>query len=235
MEGPRASEDLFTPIHKALRSMIYDLGGRLQNNDFQDIAATSSLVQDLENDFSLARLAGCVLCTLHQHADDEEFSIFPAASASNRELIASLIQDHQELTRRELAIARSAHDLLALDQPEGRVAAGIVLNQMSNELFAAYMAHMNREETELVPRMKEQFTDEQMVRMRGAIMGRMPPGRMMAVLGWMAPALNPSELTSLLGSMRRGVPPEFFRTVTDLCAARVDPARWSRVKANLGL
>jgi len=235
MDGTKATEDLFTPIHKALRLMIYDLGGRLQNNDFQDLSATSSLVRDLENDFSVARLAGCVLCMLHQHADDEEFSIFPPALASNRELVASLIQEHQDLTRREIDVQRSAHDLLALDRADDRVAAGIVLNQMANELFAAYMVHMNREEAELVPRMKEQFTDEQMARMRGAIIGRMPPERVMATLGWMAPALNSSELTAFLGSMKQGAPPEFFRTVTGLCAARVDPARWNRVKANLGL
>jgi hypothetical protein len=235
MEGAKATEDLFTPIHKALRSMIYDLGGRLQNNDFQDVAATSSLIRDLENDFSVARLAGCVLCTLHQHADDEEFAIFPPASASNRDLIASLIQEHQELTRKELAIMGSSHDLLALDRADDRVAAGIALNQMTNELFAAYMVHMNREEAELVPRMKEQFTDEQMARMRGAIIGRMPPERVMATLHWMAPALNPSELTNFLGSMRRGAPPEFFRSVTDLCATRIDPARWNQVRARLGL
>ena len=235
MEGAKATEDLFTPIHKALRSMIYDLGSRLQKNDFQDVAVTSSLVRDLENDFALARSAGCVLCILHQHADDEEFSIFPPASASNRELVASLIQEHQELTRRELTILGSAHDLLALDQAADRVAAGVVLNQMANELFAAYMAHMNREEAELVPRMKEQFTDEQMTRMRGAIIGRTPPERVMATLGWMAPALNPTELATFLGSLKKGAPPEAFRAVTDLCAARVDPARWSQVKAHLGL
>ena len=172
---------------------------------------------------------------LHQHADDEEFSIFPPALASNRELVASLIQEHQDLTRREIDVQRSVHDLLALDRADDRVAAGIVLNQMANELFAAYMVHMNREEAELVRRMKEQFTDEQMARMRGAIIGRMPPERVMATLGWMAPALNSSELTAFLGSMKQGAPPEFFRTVTGLCAARVDPARWNRVKANLGL
>jgi hypothetical protein len=34
-----ATMDLFTPIHKALRSMIYNLGGRLQAVDFSDPAA----------------------------------------------------------------------------------------------------------------------------------------------------------------------------------------------------
>jgi len=49
----------------------------------------------------------------------------------------------------------------------------------------------------------------------------------------MASALNSSELTAFLGSMKQGAPPEFFQKVTDLCAARVDPARWNRVKAGL--
>ena len=230
-----ATEDLFTPIHKALRSMIYHLGGRLQCHDFADRVATESLVTDVEHDFSVARSAGCVLCTLHGHADDEDVSIFPSAARFDGALVTSLIQEHHDLTRRELEIAKAGHAILAMEAAEERIRAGIALNQTANDLFAAYMTHMNREEAELVPRMKEHFTDEQLAAMRGAIIGRMPPERVMAILGWMAPSLNRTELTEFLGGLKRGMPPPAFRSVCDLCAARVEPARWEAVRTGIGV
>jgi len=230
-----ATEDLFTPIHKALRSMLYDLSGRLQTNDFADLAATKSLVNDLENDFAVAQLAGCNLCVLSQHASDEEATIFPGVAKAGNQLIATLIEEHHDLARREVSLARSGHALLAIENPEGRVGAGIRLNQSANELFAAYIAHMNREETDLVPWMSEHFSDAEIVAMRSAIMGRMPPDRMFAILGWMLPSLNVRELSRLLGEVKSAVPPQAFRAITDICEARVDPARWQEVRQIIGL
>jgi Hemerythrin HHE cation binding domain len=230
-----ATGDLFTPIHKALRSMIYSLSERLQTNDFADVAVTKALVTDLENDFAIARSAGCMLCVLSQHAVDEESVIFPPVVRAGNGLIAQLIEEHHDLARRELALAKEAHQLLAMESGDRRIDAGIRLNLEANQLFAAYIAHMNREEVELVPLMRKHFTDEQLVAMRSTIMGQMPPDRMFFVLGWMLPSLNVAELSGLLSSFRQGAPPQLMKAVTDLCAAKVEPARWSEVKIRVGL
>jgi len=230
-----ATEDLFTPVHKGLRSMIYSLSSRLQTNDFADVPATRGLVTDLESDFDVARSAGCALCVLSHHAVDEESDVFPGVGTVGNGLVASLIEEHHELTRRELALATSAHELLAMASPELRVDAGIRLNQAANSLFALYIAHMNREESDLVPLMREHLTDSQMAKMRGTIISRMPPERLFALLGWMLPSLNVSELSGMLSAVRPGMPPPAFRAVTDLCAAKVDPSRWNEVKVRVGL
>ena len=94
---------------------------------------------------------------------------------------------------------------------------------------------MNREETDLVPRMKETFTDAELAAIRGTIIGRMPPDRLFALLGWMLPALNATELSGLLSSFQGKAPPEFVRKVTELCAQRVEPARWATVKGRVGI
>ena len=227
--------DLFTPIHKALRCMIYSLGARLQTNDFADVAATTQLVVDLENDFEVARSAGCILCVLSGHAVDEQSAIFPHVADFGPELVQSLIEEHHDLMRRELALARSAHDLLALGSPEARVSAGAALNLSANDLFAAYLAHMNREETHLVPLMREHFSDEEMNRMRGAIMGALPRERLFAILEWMLPSLNLTELTRMLSAMKVGLPPPSFGAMTELAAQRVDPDRWRMAKQRVGI
>ena len=230
-----ATEDLFTPIHKGLRSMIYGLSSRLQTNDFADLAATKALVNDLENDFAVARTAGCILCVLAHHATDEETVIFGDVAKIANSLATTLIEEHHGLTRRELAIAASSHELLAMESAQGRIDAGVRLNQAANGLFAAYITHMNREEDELVPLMKEHFTDAEMAAMRGTIIARMPPERLFGLLGWMLPSLNVTELSSLLASVGQGAPPAVMKAITDLCDAKVDPALWRAVKSRIGL
>lgn len=229
-----ATEDLFTPIHKGLRSMIYDLSSRLQTNDFANVAATEALATDLEHEFEVARSAGCTLCILAHHATDEETVIFGDVAKVDAPLITKLIDQHHDLTRRELEVAHRAHEIAAMNDPGERVLAGAGLNRTANELFAAYIAHMNLEETDLVPRMQNHFTDAQMVAMRGVIMGRMPPDRLFAILRWMLPSLNVTELSELLRSVRPGVPPPVYQKVTDLCEARVNPTIWSETKSRIG-
>lgn len=230
-----AQGDLFTSIHKGLRAMIYSLAVRLQTNDFADVQATKALLTDLENDFAVARSAGCALCILSQHAVDEESVIFPAVTSVGTTLATELISEHHDLTRRELEIAKAGHELLSTDAAEARIRAGAQLNLAANQLFGAYITHMNREEAELVPLMQQHFSDPEMAAMQGKIISQLPPDRVMAILRWMLPSLNVSELSRLLVTFKGAAPPPFVKAVTDLCAARVDPARWDAVKLRVGL
>jgi hypothetical protein len=228
-------EDLFTPIHKGLRAMIYNLSGRLQTNDFANVASTKTLTTDLEYDFAVARSAGCILCIFSHHATDEDSLIFNHTEKVANVLTATLIAEHHELTRRELELTKSAHEILEMDSADGRIVAGIRLNAAANELFAVYLAHMNREETELVPLMQQHFTDPEMVAMRGQIIGAMPPERVMAILSYMLPSLNVSEISDFIGSVRQTAPPPVAKAVTELAAAKVDPARWAEAKSIIGI
>ena len=176
-----------------------------------------------------------MVCTFHHHAEDEESAVFPAAARFQGGLIAALVDEHHGLTRRELEITKSAHQILDMKDAGMRIAAGVQLNQSANALLAAYITHMNREETELVPAMREHFTDAQQAAMRGLIIGRMPPERLFAILGWMLPSLNVTELTDLLSSIKKTAPAPLLAAVTRLCADRVDPTRWGAVKARAGL
>lgn len=230
-----AHEDLFTTIHKGLRAMLYELSTRLQTNDFADLEATRTLVSDLEHDFAVARSAGCAVCILSHHATDEEKHIFASVSPVGGALISTLVAEHHRLTHQELEIGRAAHRLLDEPSARGRIEAGGRLNRAMNALMVDYLAHMNREEAELVPLMQQHFTDGQMAAMRGAIMAGLPPDRMFAILGWMLPSLNVTELSDLLGAVSQGAPPALMDGIRSLCDAKVDPSRWQAVRVRTGI
>lgn len=231
----RATEDIFTPIHKAIRSMIYDVGGRLQTNDFADRDASKPLLADLEHEFSDALSSGCLLCILHHHATDEELSVFPSVSSYGPELVQSLIQEHRDLARQLGSITTHSRALAQLSTTNQRIEAGSALNREVNTFFADYIEHMNREEVELVPLMQERFTNEQMRAMRATIIAGMPPDRVAAIFRWMLPSLNVTELTDLLGGVKAAAPPAFLAVLARIGEERVDPARWRAVKAKVGI
>jgi hypothetical protein len=236
MAGPSSvgTEDLFTPIHKAIRSMIYELSARVQTQDFEDLESSRTLVRDLEHNFSAATSAGCLLCLLHHHAGDEERHVFASTATLDGPLTEGFIAEHHGLTRRLGGITGHAHDLLTLGSPTERALAGERLTLELNEFFATYLAHLNREDATLIPFMRAHFTDEQQRRMRGAIMAGIPPDRMAEILRWMLPALNPSELTKFLAGVKATAPPPMFEAIRQLGDRYVPADRWEAVRERVG-
>ncbi len=229
-----ASEDLFTPIHKAIRSMIYHLGGRLQAVDFADKPASAAVLSDLQHEFSNAVSSTCVLCLLHAHAGSEESDVFPSMESIDPNLIRALLGDHQEIRRRLVTLTAMAEELEGTEAPARRIEWGARINREANEFFAFYLAHMNKEEVTIVPAMKEHFTNEQLRAMQGAIMGAMPPDRLASYLRWMLPSLTVDELTGMLSGVKNGAPPQFLQFVNGIGMANVDPARWAAMRERVG-
>ena len=228
-----ATADIFTAIHKAIRSMIYSLGGQLQTLDFADRGATERLLAEIRIDFASSLGANCVLCLLHAHAGSEEWGAFPQVSKVEPGLIAGLLAEHHDITTRLTRISERSTELLALDDPGARVEAGARLNREVNDFFAAYLLHMNHEETELVPAMQKHFTDEQIFAMQAAIEHHVPQERLVAYLEWLLPSLNATELTAVITGAKEDAPPELVRIVTTIGETKVDPARWKVVSARL--
>jgi hypothetical protein len=224
-----ATADIFTPIHKAIRSMIYSLGGQLQTIDFADRAATETLLAQVKVDFGSALGSNCVLCLLHHHAGSEEWGLFGEASRFEPALITTALTEHHELEKRLMAISASSADLLAVDEPGPRLVRGVALTREVNDFMARYLTHMNWEETTLVPAMQKHFTNEQMFGMRAAIEKHMPRERFAAYLRWMLPSLNVAELTEMFAGAKQSAPPEMAQILTGIAESMVDPSRWKAV------
>jgi hypothetical protein len=92
-----AREDLFTPIHKGIRSMIYDLGTKLQKTDFTDVAATNAILTQLKHNLQSAN-STCIVCMLHEHGGHEDQSIFPQLAPFDSKAVDAMIQEHVDHT-----------------------------------------------------------------------------------------------------------------------------------------
>jgi hypothetical protein len=229
-----ARADIFTPIHKGLRSVIYELGKELQTADFTDAHATDTLVSRLKQDLSLVS-STCLLCLLHEHAGAEDQYIFPDVRTYEPKLVDTLLQEHREAVRRIAAVWKIADEVKGLSDPEERLELGAKLNHAANDLFAFYLTHLNGEESTIVPAMWKHYTDEQILAMNANVLRNTPPERLAQYANWMLPSLNINELTGILKGMKKTMPPPAFENMAGRAKKALGEDRWAMVKAKAGL
>lgn len=227
-------EDLFTPSHKGIRSMIYDLGSRIQKLDFTDSSATEAIVTQLKHNLQSAN-ATCLVCMLHAHAEHEEQSIFPQIAPHDSKLVDTLIQAHVEITRQVVEISKVGEELVQLKDNFQRMEMGAKLNAMVNNLFAYYLAHLNNEEATILPLTWKYLTDDQIRAIRAKIQMATPPELYAQAMHWILSSLNVNELVGMFSGMKMTAPAQVLEKTMHLAEQSVDNDTWKTVKARVNL
>jgi len=226
-------ENLFRPIHKGIRAMIYELASRIQVADFTEAAESNAIARQLQHDLNSA-ISNCILCLLHAHSKHEEANIFHPLREFDNEIVEAMMTEHAEVVKEILGVTRTCDELLPLTTPERRIEVGDRLSLEANDLFAFYLRHMNNEEASLVPVLWEHFSDEELRRMRARFHRSVPLRRLEEWMRWTFPALNPQELLQLLRAMKLDGPPDLYASMRRLAEETVDPRRWESVKDRIG-
>ena len=108
---------------------------------------------------------------------------------------------------------------------------GIEIYGLFNQFVATYLSHMYREEHELQEALWDNFTDEELGGIEGALMASVSPELMAQFLPLICGSFNPDELPFMLGAMKGGMPPEVFQGMIQ-AAEQATPARnWGKVRA----
>jgi len=227
-------ENLFRPIHKGIRAMIYDLGRRLAVADFTSVVESNEIARQLKHDLNGAT-SNCIMCLLYAHSRHEEQDFFAPVAAFDKDLVDLLMVEHREIAKQVFALGKTCDELLGVSDAARRIEIGDRLNLEVNDLFAAYLAHLNNEEATLVPVMWERFTDEQLRALRAQFYNQIPLARFEEWMRWTLPSLNPEELEILLAGMRTDPPPNRYRDALRVAEATVPPERWGSQKARFGI
>lgn len=217
--------DLFTQIHKGIRSMLYDTSARLQAADFADRAATTALLERLDH----------MLGLLHDHGVHEDTHYFPPLQPSDREVVHLMTDEHQEIGRKIASVRAAMAAVLPLAGTEAALEPGARLNRTFNHFMAYYLRHMNHEEETALPAMWRAFSDDQLLAMRAAVLKSIEPVRYAEWLGWMLPALNDPELIGMFRGMKSGSPPDVVRDVSRIAEKALAADRWDAVRRAAGI
>ncbi len=217
--------DLFTFIHKSIRSMIYSAASKLQTADFTDEKEVKILLVSLRNDLDL----------LHEHAVNEDNIIFPEIANEEPQMIELLNEEHKKLESKLNGILALIEKIEHSNSVEEKVQLGNSLNSLFNDLIADYLAHMNHEEATVLEASFKYLTDEELIAIRTRIQSNVPPDKFKVWMNWMLRSLNNSELIGLLGSMKTGAPSNVFQNILDLTKSVIDSERWLKMKLSLGI
>jgi len=227
-------ENLFRPIHKGIRSMLYELGSRSQTTNFADVADSNRFATRLKHDLQNS-LSNCILCLLRTHSTHEEKDIFSRIRAHDPDVVDLMMQEHAEVARRIWTVSKTCDEVLTLESSTRRIEVGDRLNQETNELFAFYLAHLNNEEATLVPIMWERFTDPELRAMRAEFYNSLPLSLFETWMRWTLPSLNQQELVVLFGGLKGDPETARFDDWVRLAHETLGPDGWLALRDRVGV
>lgn len=211
--------DLFTPIHKAIRALLYDMGTQLQAADFGSGQESSETLNRMEH----------ILELLEEHARHEDQFIFPeiekVAPGSTIESEDEHRQYAQKVERLHLQMAKIRH----LTAPAKRIAASEVLNRIYTDFMGFYLMHMNHEEETVLPASQQKLSNEQLAAIRVKVQLDTAPDRYTEWLHWMLPSLNIHELVPLYQQVKSSAPAPVFGKFRDIGRKTIASGRWDQL------
>jgi hypothetical protein len=217
--------DLFTTVHKALRSLIYHLSSMLQTADFTDEQATKASLAALDHFLEL----------LHEHAMHEDRTVFAETHKFEPELVDELEAEHKEIDKHLEQVHKASAQVLAAATKEERIAAGDTLNRAVNNFIAFYLTHLTHEEATVLPATWKHFTDEQLVAMRIDVQRNTSPGRFAEWMRWMFPAMNINELVDMFRGLKAHAPPPFYEAMCQVANVSLGEVGWRGLQLRAGL
>ncbi len=236
LTGPGMSEreNLFRPIHKGIRSMLYDLGSRLQTTNFADVAESNRFAARLKHDLENS-LSNCMLCLLRAHSNHEERDIFAKLQGHDPDVIDLMLKEHGEAARRIHEVSKTCDELTDITSRARRIEVGDRLDLEVNDLFAFYLAHLNNEEAALVPLLWERFTDEQLRAMRSQFYDGLPLPLFETWMRWTLPSLNEEELVVLFSGLKAAPATARYPDWVRLAHETLDFDRWLGLQERVGV
>jgi Hemerythrin HHE cation binding domain len=210
---PRA--DLYTPIHKAIRAVLFDTASRLGRTSFADRDEATAIAA------SLRQLFGW----LDEHAAHEDAVVLPELQRVAPELYCVLQGEHSRIDGMQRDIEALLPRLATADAAE-RQALGQRLHHKLHRLIAAQLDHLEREEVEANRALWAHFDDAGLQALHARIMARIAPPRVAAWLELMLPALSRTERQGLLADLQRKLPDGAFTVVTAPARAALGEGAW---------
>jgi len=217
MEPPR--QDLFTPIHKAIRSMIYETGSILQSADFRDY----------EEEQAALKILGEHLKMLKSHGQHEDNNIFNRLNEYDHETANIFFHEHNIIHKKYESLTLHIKEML-LSNTENKSELALKINRGFNDFAAFYFSHMNKEEEIAIPSTQKYFSDEELAEMRMKIQSSIPPDEYKVWMQYMLPSLNNLELTGLFKGLKLTAPAEVLERMTVIAEELIGSERFEKIK-----
>jgi hypothetical protein len=216
-------DNLYVPIHKAIRNLMCDTlcrVGRLDVHDADEMAATLAQLDTL-----------LTLCTSHiEHENDFMHAAIEARQPAGSARTAA---DHLEHFESITALADESAALAAADA-DARPMLALRLYRHLALFVAENFQHMHVEETANCALLWAHYSDAELRAIHDRLVATLAPQEHLLVARWMVPASTPAERAGLFAEMKTQTPPEAFLGMLMHVQPHVDPSGWTKLASALG-
>ena len=219
---PEQRMEMYRPIHKAIRHLLYSTGHKLGISDFADERMAGEALDKLDSTISMMK----------EHAEHEERFVHPPLKGRVPGITKSFDSDHGDDERVYAQLQQLASQIRNSKGAESTALANQVYALFSS-FIGYYLGHLEREETILEKALLDHFTDEELMAMEQEIMGSVTPERMGEWLTVICTSLNADELTGMLGGMKATAPPEALEGMLKIAEQAMPADNWQKVKARI--
>ena len=219
---PQQRFEMYRPIHKAVRHMLFSTVHAVGTSDLQDNVSSKAMQAQLNE----------AINKLEEHAEHEERFVHPPLESRSPGITKPFLQNHQDDKR----LFEELHELgRRLDAANGdqRTALGNRIYGLFSKYVGDYLGHLDREEQQLETALWQHFTDQELQSIDGQIMESIPPERMAAWLPYMCTSFNPDELAMIIRGIQHGAPPPVAQAMVQMAENATPPDTWARVKQRL--
>jgi len=216
--------NLYTSIHKALRSLMCDTLVRMGRLDVEDAHERATVLGQLETLLEFCR--GHV-----QHENEFVHSAIEARLPGGAAVTAS---DHLEHVDSIDQLAREAAALAAAGATDREPLALRLYRHLA--LFVAEnFQHMHIEETANAAALWAHYSDAELFALHDRLLASLPPEEHLLVARWMVPASTPAERAGMFGAMKTQMPPEACRGMLMHVQPYLDAQGWIKLSRAVGV
>ncbi|HVU93588.1 MAG TPA: hemerythrin domain-containing protein [Puia sp.] len=218
MNAPRYNA--FNPIHKALRTLMFDTVLRLQRSDLGNV----------EESLPAIRQVGLLLQLMDGHAHHEDHFILHPIEEKAPAFILEFEGEHVT----DLALGKQLREMIeAWHGAEDKREAGSRLYYALNAFVAFNLNHMNKEEHELNQLLWRHYSDADILGMVRRIQQSVPPEEMRIVAEWMIQGLNNPEILQWLGAVKQEAPEFVYQSLIATCERILPASRLESIRSGL--
>ncbi|HUL65097.1 MAG TPA: hypothetical protein VLW55_10820 [Burkholderiaceae bacterium] len=214
--------NMYAGVHKGLRACMAHVlveTGRMDTTDNEDTERALEAVRHL-----------LMLC--RSHLEHEDRFVHAAMQARRPGSAATTLGDHEHHT---WAIMRIENAARAVEDSIGaaRRNAAQHLYMLLARFVAENYEHMHVEETQNNEVLWDEYTDAELLAIKGRLLAAIPPDVNMAFLRWIAPSLSPAERAELLVGARAGMPPAAFEAGLAMIRGHLSARDWFKLQVAL--
>ena len=214
--------EMYRPIHKAMRHLLFSTSQAIGMADFEDKQMAQETLKQLEDTIGV----------LHMHAGHEEKFVHPPLESRVPGITASFQEDHDHDDQVYAKLEQLSAQIRSAGEGEA-ADLGYEMYRTFNKFIGDYLAHLEREESELEPALLDNFTDDEIKAIDDEIMATVPPELMTELLPLICASMNADELTTMFGGVKASAPPQVAEGILKLAEQSMPPRTWEKVRARI--